>query len=110
VLINKAYIVPSILGGHILQDSTNMGNIFNSATVYTSTVSINENTSSLIPYFKFALVTNIMFSEFTALYASAENKNIFLNSTYFKCLLKNHTDHIVANAYKNLSYPIKSAV
>ena len=67
VLINKAYMVPSILGGHILQDSTNIGSILSSATVYTNTVSSNENTSSLIPYFKFALVTKITFREFTAL-------------------------------------------
>ena len=80
-------MVPSILGGHILHDSTNIGSILSSATVYTNTVSSNENTSSLIPYFKFALVTKITFREFTALYARAENKNIFLNSTCFKCLL-----------------------
>jgi len=49
VAINKAYIVPSILEGHILHANTKMGSIFNSAINYIKSVSHKENASSGIP-------------------------------------------------------------
>lgn len=49
VAINNAYIVPSILEGHILHANTKIGSIFNSAINYIKRVSHKENTSSGIP-------------------------------------------------------------
>lgn len=49
VAINNAYIVPSILEGHILHANTKIGSIFNSAINYIKSVSHKENASSGIP-------------------------------------------------------------
>lgn len=53
--INKAYIVPSIFSGQILQARTRIGSMFSSATSCISKVSLSEKASSGIPNLTFSL-------------------------------------------------------
>jgi hypothetical protein len=56
--ISKAYMVPSILLGHILQAKTNSGIVFNSPTTIIIAESPIVNNLSGIPYSKFFLSIN----------------------------------------------------
>lgn len=121
MLINKAYIVPSIFFGQSRQANTNMGIVLISAKVCITRLSPIEKNLSGIPSKRFFLKKQINFFFYIYLYLVTnitwvipvqaqmivEHPSNFLNGISFKNLWYIKIPSILANEWISLSCPMK---
>jgi hypothetical protein len=87
VLINKAYIVPSIFLGQSRHAITSKGIVLISPNVYIIMLSHNANNLSGIPNLTFCLVTNNIYELPVMAQIHTDTLNNFLNGTFLRKLL-----------------------
>lgn len=107
-LIIKAYMVPSMLLGHILQAITSKGIVFNSPTTYIMILSLRQKILSGICKFMLYRVTSIICESESRKHKNVVTVNYFLNSTFLRYLLYIRTESIDPSAYMKRRRPRNS--